>query len=102
MADLFNAIKRKQFDFPRWSEFEDPYATDMLNIYAEYNESLRMTQYTHRPDRPDDAFHSLLYCFLVSMIVVPRPDVIAPTREIPGQGPIQGGDYRGPLDQDAG
>ena len=98
MSDLFNAIKRKQLDLPRWEEFEDPYATDMLNIFSEYNNALRMIQYTHRPDRPDDTFHSILYCFLVSMILVPRPDVIAPIRELPNQGPLQRG-YRGPIDQ---
>lgn len=98
MADLFNAIKRKQLDFPRWEEFEDPYATDMLNIHSEYNNSLRMTQFTHRPDRPDDTFHSILYCFLVSMILVPRPDIMSPIKENPGQGPLQSS-YRGPVDQ---
>jgi hypothetical protein len=98
MSDLFNAIKRKQIDLPRWTEFEDPYATDMLNIFAEYNETLRTLQYSHRPDRPDDTFHSILYCLLASMIVVPRPDIIAPIREIPGQGPLRTG-YRGPIDQ---
>jgi hypothetical protein len=98
MSDLFNAVKRKQLDFPRWEEFEDPYANDILNIFSEYNESLRMIQYTHRPDRPDDAFHSILYCFLVSMILTPRPDIISPIREMPGQGPLRTG-YRGPVDQ---
>lgn len=98
MSDIFNAIKRKQLEFPRWAEFEDPYANDMLNIFAQYNRTLRMLQYDHRPDRPDDSLHSVLYCFLGSMIVVPRPDVIAPNREFPGQGPLRTG-YRGPVDQ---
>lgn len=98
MSDLFNAIKRKQMDLPSWEEFEDPYGNDMLNIYSEYNNVLRMIQYNHRPDRPDDTFHSILYCFLVSMILVPRPDIISPIREFPGQGPLRTG-YRGPIDQ---
>lgn len=98
MSDLFNAIKRKQLDLPRWEEFEDPYANDMLNIHSEYNNALRMIQYTHRPDRPDDAFHSILYCFLASMILVPRPDIISPIREIGNQGPLRSS-YRGPVDQ---
>ena len=98
MSDLFNAIKRKQLDLPKWAEFEDPYGNDMLNIHAEYNNTLRMIQYTHRPDRPDDTFHSILYCFLVSMILVPRPDIISPIREHEGQGPLRSG-YRGPVDQ---
>jgi hypothetical protein len=98
MSDLFNAIKRKQIDLPRWAEFEDPYATDMLNIFAEYNEQMRTLQYAHRPDRPDDTFHSILYCLLVSMIVVPRPDIIAPIREFDNQGPLRSA-YRGPVNQ---
>ncbi len=98
MSDIFNAIKRKQLDLPCWEEFEDPYGNDMLNIFSEYNNALRMLQYTHRPDRPDDTFHSILYCMLVSMILVPRPDIISPIRELPGQGPLRSG-YRGPIDQ---
>lgn len=88
MSDVFNAIKRKQLIFPRWEEFKTPYAQDMLNIFSEYNENLRMIQYSHSPDRPDDSFHSILYCLLVSMIKQPRPDIIAPNREDPSRGPL--------------
>jgi hypothetical protein len=98
MSDIFNAIKRAQFELPRWAEFRDPYAQDMLNIYSEYNEAQRMIQYTHRPDMPDDTFHSILYCFLASMIVTPRPDIIAPMREEPNRGPTLS-TYSGPIDQ---
>lgn len=98
MSDIFNAIKRKQFEFPRWEEFNQPYAQDMLNIYSEYNNSLRMVQYTHSPDKPDDTFHSVLYCFLASMIMFPRPDIIAPTREEPTRGPVLSS-YSGPTQQ---
>jgi intein/homing endonuclease len=98
MSDIFAAIKRGQFEFPRWEEFHQPYAQDMLNIFSEYNETLRMIQYQHRPDRPDDSFHSILYCFLGSMIVRPRPDIIAPKREYENVGPQYSG-YTGPLYQ---
>ena len=98
MSDIFNAIKRKQLEFPRWEEFQQPYAQDMQNIYSEYNETLRMLQYSHRPDRPDDAFHSILYCFVGSMIVRPRPDIIAPKREYPNVG-FQHSGYGGPIYQ---
>src|SRR5215204_1855870 len=82
MADFFNAIKKgKQIDFPRWEEFEKPYAEDMLNIFSEYNETLRFLQYKHNQDKPDDAFHALLYMWLVSMLERPRPDIIAPDKE---------------------
>lgn len=98
MSDIFSAIKRGQLEFPRWEEFHQPFAEDMLNIFSEYNETLRMIMYTHRPDRPDDAFHSILYCFLGSMIVRPRPDIIAPKREYENVGPQHSG-YTGPLYQ---
>jgi hypothetical protein len=97
MSDLFNAIKRHQFDFPRWEEFHAdgnaPYAMDMLNIFSEYNKTLNMVQYKHVHDKPDDTFHSLVYCFLASMIVIPRPDIIAPRRELPNRGPIMHDGY---------
>ncbi len=91
MSDIISAIKRGHFQFPRWEEFQVPYAQDMLNIYTEYNNTLRMIVYQHRPDRPDDSFHSMAFCFLGSMLVRPRPDIITPKKELPGQGPQWGG-----------
>jgi hypothetical protein len=86
MSDIFAAIKRRNvFEFPRYEEFQVPYAQDILNIYSEYNEKQRMIVYGHRPDRPDDSFHSIVFCFLGSMIRRPRPDIITPRREIGGQ-----------------
>jgi len=98
MSDVFNAIKRKQVIFPRWEEFKIPYAQDMLNIYAEENETLHQIQYDHNPDKPDDTFHALTYCLLVSMIKQRRPDIIAPDREDPTRGPINS-TYTGPTYQ---
>ena len=86
MSDIFNAIKRgNQIEFPRWEDFSDPYATDMINIFSEYNEALHMLQYKHGVDKPDDAFHSILYAWVVSMIEHPRPDIIIPRKEEKGQ-----------------
>ncbi|RPH40308.1 MAG: hypothetical protein EHM87_22450 [Burkholderiales bacterium] len=99
MSDIFNAIKRGVFVFPRWEEFQDPCASDMCNIFSEYSETLRMIQYMHSPDMPDDCFHSLLYCFLGSMIKIPRPDVIAPRREEQTRGPSFGSQEWSPVDQ---
>lgn len=98
MSAVFNAIKRGNvFEFPRYIEMKDPYAQDMLNIFSEYNEKLRMIQYGHTAGKTDDALHSLLYCFLASMIRRPRPDIIAPNKETKGQGPVAG--YSGTTDQ---
>lgn len=98
MSDVFNAIKRGQFEFPRWEEFKEPFGQDMLNIFSEYNVTLRMVQYNHRPDRPDDSFHSVLLCFLASMLVHSRPDIITPSRELDGVGNIMSRGWY-PLDQ---
>lgn len=98
MSDVFNAVKRHQLEFPRWEEFKEPYGQDMLNIFSEYNETLRMIQYSHGPDKPDDTFHSITYCLLASMIMQPRPDIISPNREEPHQGPIFSS-YSGTTDQ---
>jgi hypothetical protein len=95
MSDIFNAIKRKKLQFPRWVEMQDPFAQDMCNIFAEYNEQLRMIQYDHSQDRPDDSFHAVLYCFLASMIKYARPDIISPLREDQNRGPVFTG-YTGP------
>jgi hypothetical protein len=83
MSDMFNAIKRQDvFLFPRWEEFEDPFAKDFLNIFSEFNERLRMNVYKHAKGCPDDTFHSCLFGFLASFFHRTRPDVILPTKEV--------------------
>jgi hypothetical protein len=82
MSYIFNAIKRRrECEFPCWEEFENPFAQDMLNIFSEHSSTLRMIQYKHALDKPDDSFHSFLYCWLASMVRYPRPDIIRPQRE---------------------
>ena len=82
MSDIFNAIKRRDvFRFPSWEEFQNPFASDMLNIFSEYNEQRRENAYKKSPNTTDDTFHSILLCFLASMIKFPRPDVVAPMRD---------------------
>lgn len=80
MSDVFNAIKRRDvFRFPNWDHFKGSFAPDFLNIFSEYNEMRRMIEYKKSPGTTDDSFHSLLLCFVVSMLDVPRPDIIAPS-----------------------
>lgn len=82
MKDIFEAIKRGNvFGFPDWQQFEKPFGQDFLNIFSEYVETQRMIRYDAPPDKTDDSFHSLLYCFLVSMITHPRYDILNPTSE---------------------
>lgn len=98
MSDIFNAIRRgKPVEFPRWEDFRDPYAQDILNIFSEYSETLKMIQYKHGVDKPDDTFHAFLTCWLGSMIVHPRPDIILPRRET--KTGVMEQMYKGPIDQ---
>jgi hypothetical protein len=76
MSNLFNIMKSKQIDLPKWEAFERPYGHDILNIVAVYDEVTRLIRYDHSPDRPDDTFHSILYCFLASFFDVPRADLL--------------------------
>lgn len=98
MSDVFNAIKRGNvIEFPRWEEFEEPCGQDMLNIFSEWSEQLRMIVYKHGVDKPDDTFHSFLTCFLGSMLIKPRPDIIRPRKVDPNTGDMID-EYR-PVDQ---
>lgn len=81
MSDVFNAFIRKQISLPNWEDFYEPYGQDVLNIFSEYNERTRMIEYKHAPGSTDDAFHSILYCLLASMIKYPRPDIMAPLKD---------------------
>lgn len=83
MSDIFNAIKRTNvFRFPRWEEFEDPFARDFTNIFSEYNDRLKMNVYKHAPGSPDDTFHACTFGFLASFYYRTRPDVILPSKEV--------------------
>lgn len=99
MADIFNAIKRGQIELPKFEEFIDPFGQDLLNIYSEEQEMMHQVVYTHSPDKPDDTFHAILFCFLASMADHPRPDVIAPRREDARAGVQHGSTYDGPTQQ---
>jgi hypothetical protein len=81
MSDVFNALVRKQISLPNWDDFFEPYGQDVLNIFSEFSRQLRMTVYNHSPGTTDDSYHSILYCFLASMIKYPRPDIIAPLKD---------------------
>jgi len=75
MQDIFSAIKRGiYFDFPRYEIFE-PFAKDFLAIFAEYNHIRRLTEFKHSLGTQDDAFHSLLFCFMGSTIIFKRDDI---------------------------
>jgi hypothetical protein len=79
MAAVINAIKRKNvFQYPNWEEFRTPYASDFISLVAQFNERSLLDEYTKTPGTTDDCFHAGLLCFLGSMIIHPRPDVLYP------------------------
>ncbi len=83
LSDVFNAIKRasrdrRMVEFPRWEEFEEPYANDLLNIFSEHNAIINQIQYKHSPDKPDDTMHAVTYCMLASSLKIPRTDIFIP------------------------
>jgi hypothetical protein len=81
MSDIFNAIKRRNvFRFPRWSEWEKPFASDMLNIFSEYSEERRINEYRKSKGVTDDTFHAIALAFIASNILHPRPDVLIPQK----------------------
>ena len=67
MSEIFFDIKQKFIEFPKWAQIE-PFAKDYLSIFAEYIEYRREIKYDHKPNNPDDAFHSLVYAKLTSDI----------------------------------
>ena len=98
MSDVFNAIKSRQIQFPKWAEFKDPCGQDYLNIFSEDLEGRATIRYNHAVGSPDDSFHSLLYAFLASMLKHPRPDILAPEADDPlAAGEMD--DYSGPINQ---
>jgi hypothetical protein len=82
MSDIFNAIKRgpQTIRFANWEQFQEPFGSDMLNIFAEYSRQSNMLQYDVSPGKSDDTFHAVLLCVLASMIERPRPDILIPLR----------------------
>jgi hypothetical protein len=75
---LVNAINRKdEILFPRWEDWEFPFAQDMLAVFREFDKSGNKMTIAKTPGTSDDTLHSALYCLLVSMIDHPRPDILA-------------------------
>lgn len=79
---MVNGIRRGDvFSFPSWESCETPFMEDLLALFHEYNDSRRMTVIDKTPGTTDDTMHSMLYCFLASMIENPRPDILTPDKD---------------------
>ncbi|MBU1082610.1 MAG: hypothetical protein KKB59_19140, partial [Spirochaetes bacterium] len=84
-SQIMSLFMRKLIDgnlieLPRAEEFHPEFGQDVLNIVSEFDEKRDRMTYTHHPKRPDDVFHSMLYCFLAMSILQPRPDIFRPQR----------------------
>ena len=78
---LINAINRKdEIRFPTFGDWEFPFAQDLLSVFTEYNSSNTQMIITKAPGSSDDTMHSMMYCWLASMIEHPRPDILAADR----------------------
>ncbi len=79
---MINAINRLDtFQFPQYEAWETPHAECFLNLFGEYNKANDVMTVARVPGKPDDAAHAALYCFLASMVVFPRPDLIFPDKK---------------------
>ena len=81
MSDIFSAIKNKKVRFPIWDQWKTPFGEDMLSIYAEYSDTMKMIKYDKPRGVTDDSFHAVLYTVLASFFDHRRPDIIAPIQE---------------------
>jgi len=61
MLMLFNMLKKRKVVLPKW-EYSKPFADDIMNIQAEYNEEQTTMKYINIG--PDDFFHATLYAIL--------------------------------------
>lgn len=69
MSDMFKFLKNKQVILPKWEQIKS-LCSDALNIFVDYNTKSGsvIMRYDHIPGKPDDWFHSLIYCYLAAVI----------------------------------
>lgn len=89
MADVFHALKRGKIRLPSWERIKKPYCSDILSIFSEYSETMKMIKYDKPKGVTDDSFHSLLYSLLASMLHHKRVDIIAPVQERSASGGVE-------------
>ena len=77
LKDLIHFIKKgNEFRFPSFETFFDPHGKDMTNVLCEFSDRRNEELVSKTPGSSDDSLHSLLYCFLASMVDYPRPDFL--------------------------
>ena len=81
---MINAINRTNvFMFPAWETWEHTHAEDYLCLMMERDMKTQRAYIGKTAGKSDDGTHSLLYAFLASMVVYPRPDILQPDKEDP-------------------
>lgn len=61
---VFNRLKKGLYRFPKRSVIQ-PFAADILNVYAEYDPNWKRLKYEHAGTGPDDFLHCLAYLSLI-------------------------------------
>jgi hypothetical protein len=69
MTDMFGYLKTRHIVLPKWEQIK-PLAGDALNIFATYVTRMGspVMRYDHIPSKPDDWFHSMIYCYLAAVV----------------------------------
>lgn len=69
MTDMFGYLKTRHIVLPKWDDIK-PLASDALSIFATYatRQGSAVLRYDHVTSKPDDWFHSLIYCYLAAVI----------------------------------
>ena len=69
MTDMFSYLKTRHIVLPKWEQTKE-FASDALNIFANYatRQGSTVLRYDHIASKPDDWFHSLIYCYMAAVI----------------------------------
>jgi len=81
LADIFHALKRGKLRLPDWEAIKEPFGSDVLSIFSEYSETMKMIKYDKPKSATDDSFHAMVYGVLASFLDHQRPDIITPTQD---------------------
>lgn len=75
MSKVFNMLINRQIVLPRWSDYEEPFGLDIMNIHADRSPKLKQMIYGHVGT--DDSFHALLYSVTAFLLMYNQIDIFA-------------------------
>jgi hypothetical protein len=82
MSALFREIRHGRMIFPKWSEWQHPFADDMAASIAEYSEKTHLLTFNKSMNATDDTLHAVFFCFLAMMLDTPMPEVFVPSARV--------------------